>query len=107
MNPQPRPTDRHHPPADAYYGEDGEPCVAAPAIACDLCGADCFEESWYYAGIDELDICPACFTNAQAKGHAGPRFAGAEHQMQGVRVAKPKRPSGKRAAGGGGKKSKK
>ena len=42
-----------------------------------------------------MDICPACYTAAQAKGNKGPRYAGAEHQKQGVRVVK-KRASGKR-----------
>ena len=51
-------------------------------IACDLCGADCFAESYLHADEDgtELDLCCACFRKGKKK------YAGAEHQRLGEPV---------------------
>ena len=86
----------------AYYGENGEPeCEDLPGIACDVCGADCFAESFLFAEeTSETDLCPKCF-------EADAKYAGAELQREGVAVkAAPKKRGGK-AAKGGAKKAKK
>ena len=84
----------------AYYGENGEPeCEDLPGIACDVCGVDCFAESYLFA--EETDVCPKCF-KADAK------YAGAELQREGVAVkAAPKKRGGAAAKGGAKKAAKK
>merc|ERR1719278_1552538 len=74
----------------AYYGEvknffltsrhvivmkDGEEIAANPSIACDTCGAECWEES--YLTKEEEDICPDCYASDKKM------YAGAEHQKFG------------------------
>lgn len=66
----------------AYYGEDGEPMPeegGGEGISCDICGVDCFAESYLFADADgsEVDLCTTCFSKDTAK------YAGAEHQLQG------------------------
>jgi len=72
----------------AYYGEDGEEVEPNPSIACDTCGAECYEES--YLTKEEEDICPDCF-KADKK-----MYAGAEHQKFGEPL--PTKGKGKREA---------
>ena len=70
----------------AYFGDDGEELPEAPpAIACDLCGADCFAESYLHTGEDgaEIDLCPECYRKGKKK------YAGAEHQREGEPVPVP------------------
>jgi len=75
----------------AYYNEDGEPEGGdLPGISCDVCGADCFAESFLYAG--ETDLCPKCFKTDK-------KYAGSEHQKEGEPVqtkAPPKKKQKKR-----------
>ena len=75
----------------AYYNEDGEPEGGdLPGISCDVCGADCFAESYLFAG--ETDLCPKCFK-------ADKKYAGSEHQKEGEPVptkAPPKKKQKKR-----------
>jgi len=59
----------------AYFGEDGQEVESTPSIACDTCGAECYEES--YLTKEEEDICPDCY-RADKK-----MYAGAEHQRFG------------------------
>ena len=62
----------------ADYGEDGEPeSDELPAIACDVCSADCFAQSYLFEGSQ--DICPKCFK-------ADKKYAGAEKQEGGEAV---------------------
>ena len=62
----------------AYYSEDGKPEEEyETGIACDMCSADCFAESYLF---EEMDICPTCFKKDEA------RFEGAEHQKEGEAV---------------------
>merc|ERR1740129_702267 len=72
----------------AYYGEDGEEVTANPGISCDICDAECYEES--YLTKEEEDICPECY-KADKKA-----YAGAEHQKFGEPI--PKETNGKRKA---------
>jgi len=69
-----KPMTKHY----AYYGEDGEEIAANPSIVCDICGAECWEES--YLTKDEEDICPACYSSDKKM------YAGAEHQKYGEPV---------------------
>merc|ERR1712062_224959 len=62
----------------AYFGEYGEEIAANPSIVCDICGADCWEES--YLTKEEEDICPACYSSDKKM------YAGAEHQKFGEPV---------------------
>jgi hypothetical protein len=73
----------------AYYGADGEEVASNPSIACDTCGADCFEES--YLTVEDEDICLDCY-KADKKS-----YAKAEHQKFGEAV-KPAKGKGKREA---------
>ena len=41
-----------------YFGHDGKE-IKEMYLTCDVCGADCFEESYLYN--DDMDICPRCF----------------------------------------------
>mmetsp|Transcript_38714 Transcript_38714/g.45079 ORF Transcript_38714/g.45079 Transcript_38714/m.45079 type:complete len:176 (+) Transcript_38714:126-653(+) len=59
-----------------------EGAQAAPAIACDVCDVDCVAES-YFVAQEEEDICPKCYENDKE------RYAGAEHQKEGVRWVEP------------------
>ena len=65
----------------AYYGDDGEEMPPPPGISCDICGVDCFAESYLHTDeTQELDICPKCFKKGKAK------YAGAELQREGEPV---------------------
>jgi len=59
----------------AYYDEDGVEVEPNPGISCDICEAECYEES--YLTKEEEDICPDCY-KADKKA-----YAGAEHQKFG------------------------
>eukprot|EP00092_Neocalanus_flemingeri_P026182 GFUD01028379.1.p1 GENE.GFUD01028379.1~~GFUD01028379.1.p1 ORF type:complete len:226 (-),score=48.09 GFUD01028379.1:291-887(-) len=59
----------------AYYDEDGVEVEPNPSIACDICEAECYEES--YLTKEEEDICPDCY-KADKK-----QYVGAEHQKFG------------------------
>jgi len=59
-----------------YTVIEDEDAEAAPAIACDVCGADCVAES-YFVAVGEEDICPECF------GKDKDKYAEAEHQKNG------------------------
>lgn len=84
----------------AYYGENGEPeGEDLPGIACDVCGVDCLAESYLFG--EETDLCPKCF-------EADAKYAGAEHQKEGVAIkAAPKKRGGATDKGGSGKAAKK
>ena len=41
-----------------YFGVDGKE-IKETFLTCDVCGDDCFAESYLYD--DEMDICPRCF----------------------------------------------
>ena len=84
----------------SYYGEDGRPeGEDLPGIACDVCGADCYAESYLYG--EETDLCPACYS-------ADTKYVGAEHQKEGAPVkAAPKKRGKAPTKGGGGKVAKK
>jgi len=74
----------------AYFDEEGkemEPVAAS--ISCDVCGAECWEES--YLTKDEEDICPECY-KADRK-----LYQGAEHQKFGEAFV-PEAVNGKRSA---------
>jgi len=66
----------------AYFGEDGEEVEPNPSISCDICGAECYEES--YLTKEEEDICPDCYKSDKKM------YAGAEHQKFGEPVVPPK-----------------
>lgn len=86
----------------AYFNADGE--IDNPAqIACDGCGAECVEQSWF---CNDEDICPACF---EAAGGDTGKYAGAEYQEQGEAATQKKRAvlGGADEDSGNGKKAKK
>ena len=60
-----------------YFDPSGNE-LAENSIECDVCGAECFEESFLFE--DEMDICPKCFA-ADAKG--AEEYVGAQYQRQG------------------------
>jgi hypothetical protein len=84
----------------SYYGEDGHPeGEDLPGIACDVCGVDCYAESYLYG--EETDLCPKCYS-------ADTKYTGAEHQKEGAPVkAAPKKRGKSPTKGGGGKAAKK
>ena len=75
--------------------KDGEEIAANPSIACDTCGAECWEESYLTKVFvtllmlnasfvilncflkEEEDICPDCYASDKKM------YAGAEHQKFG------------------------
>ena len=79
-----------------YFGEDGKE-IKQTELTCDICGADCFEESYLFN--DEVDICPRCFIS-DSKG--AEEYEGAEYQREGVKATKPPK---KQRTSTGGKKS--
>lgn len=83
----------------AYYDEDEVEVAANPSIACDICEAECYEES--YLTKEEEDICPDCY-KADKK-----MYTGAEHQKFGEPI--PTKKAAKReapASNGNNKKAK-
>ena len=74
----------------AYFGVDGEEVQPKPSITCDVCGVECYEESYFTK--EEEDICPECY-KADRK-----MYAGAEHQKFGEPVILPPIASVKRDA---------
>jgi len=68
----------------AYYGEDNEEMPPPPGITCDICGADCFAESYLH---EDTDLCPKCFKKGKAK------YAGAEKQKWGEPAPPPAKKS--------------
>ena len=67
---------------DGDDGDDDEG-EATPAITCDICDVDCFEES-YFLDEGEQDICPKCYEQEEGK-----KYAGAEHQKEGEKWVEP------------------
>ena len=76
----------------AYYGDDNEEMPPPPGISCDVCGADCFDESYLHTDKDgtELDLCPKCFKKGKSM------YAGAELQREGEPVPVPAKKQKKR-----------
>jgi len=62
----------------AYFNEEGKEVEQKPSISCDVCGAECYEES--YLTKDEEDICPDCYKADRNL------YEGAEHQRFGEAV---------------------
>jgi len=75
----------------AYFGVDGEEVQPNPSITCDVCGAECYEESYFTK--EEEDICPECY-KADRK-----MYAGAEHQKFGEPVLPPMKREASQANG--------
>jgi len=61
-----------------YTVIEDENATVPPAIACDICDVDCVAESYFMAEKEE-DICVKCFEMDKDK------YAGAEHQKEGVK----------------------
>ena len=87
-----------------YFDTSGNE-IAENEMTCDVCGADCFEESYLFN--DEQDICPKCF---KADQQGAEEFTGAEYQREGkaAKPPPPKRPAraSTGSAGGSAKKPK-
>jgi len=93
-----------------YFDKEGNE-IQEVELTCDVCGADCFDESYLFN--DEEDICPRCF---RADANGAEEFEGAVYQRQGQPAKPPpvkaKSPGKKKAAevdyveegGGSGKK---
>ena len=64
-----------------YFGFDGKE-IKETHLTCDVCGNDCYEESYLYN--DDMDICPRCF---QADARSAQQYEEAEHQRWGEAVA--------------------
>ena len=79
-----------------YFGEDGKE-IKEVDLTCDICGVDCFEESYLYN--DEMDICPACF-RADEKG--AEEYEGAMYQREGEKAAPPEKKKKRASTGGEG-----
>jgi hypothetical protein len=57
-----------------YFDKDGVE-IAENELTCDVCGAECFDESYLFN--DEMDICPKCFrVDPTRPGRLRPRTAG-------------------------------
>ena len=54
-----------------YFGHDGKE-IKETHLTCDVCGADCFEESYLYN--DDMDICPRLGPNVGAVDRGLMRF---------------------------------
>ena len=80
-----------------YFADDGKE-IKEESIECDICGAECWKESYLFN--DELDICPRCF-RSDAQG--AEEYEGAQFQKLGkpAKVAKKKRPSSSYTSKGG------
>ena len=63
-----------------YFGADGKE-IKDDTLTCDVCGADCSEESYLYD--EEMDICPRCF-HLDAK--SAQQWEDAEYQRWGKPV---------------------
>jgi len=61
-----------------YTVIENEDAAVPPAIACDVCDVDCVAESYFMIETEE-DICPKCFQKDKD------RYAGGEHQKEGVK----------------------
>ena len=74
-----------------YFDKDGVE-IAENELTCDICGDDCFEESYLFN--DETDICARCF-KSDSKG--AQEYEGAEYQREGkpAKAPPPKRSPGK------------
>jgi hypothetical protein len=77
-----------------YFGADGKE-IKQTELTCDICGDDCFEESYLFN--DEVDICPRCFIS-DSKG--AEEYEGAEYQREGVKATKPAKRARKSSTGG-------
>jgi hypothetical protein len=60
-----------------FFGADGRE-IKETHLTCDVCGDDCFQESYLYD--DEMDICPRCF---KLDSKSAQQYEGAEHQREG------------------------
>ena len=85
-----------------YFDKDGVE-IAENELTCDVCGDDCFEESYLFN--DEIDICPRCF-RSDAKG--AQEYEGSEYQREGkaAKAPPPKRSPGKDLVASASKKAK-
>jgi hypothetical protein len=63
------------------FDEDGKEMKIANNVNCDVCGVDCWAES-YFLPTSEEDICPACY--AKPSGRA--KYSDAEHQKEGCAI---------------------
>ena len=77
-----------------YFGADGKE-IKQTELTCDICGDDCYEESYLFN--DEVDICPRCFIS-DSKG--AEEYEGAEYQREGVKATKPPKRARKSSTGG-------
>ena len=86
-----------------YFDKEGAE-IAENELTCDVCGGDCFAESYLFN--DEVDICPRCF-RSDAKG--AEEYVGAQYQRAGkdAKPPPPKRSPAKLESPEGGKKVKK
>ena len=60
-----------------YFGVDGKE-IKETFLTCDVCGDDCFAESYLYD--DEMDICPRCF---KLDAKSAQQYEDAEYQREG------------------------
>jgi uncharacterized cupin superfamily protein len=60
-----------------FFGDDGRE-IQETVLTCDVCGDDCFEESYLYD--DKMDICPRCF---KLDSKSAQQYEGAKHQREG------------------------
>ena len=64
----------------SYFGADGKE-IKDDTLTCDVCGADCSEES--YLNYEKMDICPRCF---QLDAKSAQQWEDAEYQRWGKSV---------------------
>ena len=62
-----------------YFGVDGKE-IKETVLTCDVCGDDCFAESYLYN--EELDICPRCY---KLDAKSAQQYEEAEYQREGKR----------------------
>ena len=60
-----------------FFGDDGRE-IKETSLTCDVCGEDCYEESYLFN--DNMDICPRCF---KLDSRAAQEYEDAEHQREG------------------------
>ena len=75
-----------------YFGADGKE-LKDDTLTCDVCGADCSEESYLYD--DEMDTCPRCF---KLDAKSAQQWEDAEYQQPGVFISASASPTARTGA---------
>ena len=84
-----------------YFDADGAE-IMEDELTCDICGNDCFAESYLFN--DEMDICPRCF---RSDANGAEEYEGATYQLEGKPAPPPPKKEKRSPKAGGGSAAKK